>query len=264
MVNEAMQLEGILKSLSETKEKPELKDYLSGMSYMVKNLEDGKRKIYPYFENRLDIVKDIFRLEIQQCHQKFSGKKIKRPRMKMAEGNLVCVRVYDKDNQDLQDFRYKKIKRIWRQWNGWMIEFAEGECISGLKFRLFCDGIFKKYKDWSVYEDLNFRESDIKLLEDIEEKYISRWKNRMWCISCNKAKNRSDKEEILNVSSVYIEQRKKVYTVLKKSRFFRDEDKKILDVCMDKYLKERISVKELYQCFDLEYQVLTRMEERIE
>lgn len=263
MVNVAAQLSEVLSSLCDTSVRTGLRNYLSGMSYIMKDIEGEGTKIYPYIDNRLDIIKDIFLLEIQQCHQRLTRKKIKRLRLKLEEGKIVFIRMYDLDNQNLEDFCYKRVGRIRRSWNGWNIEFADGSKICRTRLSLLYGLIFRKYRDWAVYEDINFRMSSSGQPVQVEENYISRWKNRMRCISCNKARNTLNKNKEVSISADYIEQRKQVYDALKGSRFFSEEDTETLNTCINKYSQKVISIKELYKCFDLEYQLLKKMEERI-
>ncbi|SFC12944.1 hypothetical protein [Butyrivibrio sp. YAB3001] len=263
MVKTKEQLKDVLKAAFDDQSFDEIGKYLNTMSFRLDKQPNGKYELKAFKDNRFDFVKNLLGVETQHCHQKLSVKKLRRLRKNIRGSNLVFIRVYEKSAENVEDFLYKRVVKIFRSFNGWNLGFEDGSSISRIKLNAAYKKCFQNFNDWAVYEDVTFFVREKSHVESIEEKYISRWVQRMKCLSNNKARKSMPPRALVDVDPGFILSRSQIYSELKKSVYISEKERGLLKKNLSIYEKDNLTIRKMYQCFDTEYQVLSNMEGRI-
>lgn len=265
MVKIYEQVKDILLTFLDEYSAKEFTRYLVGVSFQIEKENEEQFLLYAYNDNRLDFLKEYFRVDIQKINQKYTYKKIKRMEAKMKDGNSFFIRWYGQYAENIDDFRYVKVVEIKKTWYGVKkVQLSNGEQLFYFELERKMKRIFHKLQDWVVYEDINFLPPDITREANSEKLYLSRLYNQIWCASKSKLVMKIDKKANIRLNTAFIRQREYVYRILKTCKTYSPNCEYYMGKCIEIYKKLNVTWEELCNCFKMEFQLLEMLTEEEE
>lgn len=211
-MNKNAQMKAIAAALSDNANADDISVMCSELTFDLCRISSRKFTVKAFTENRLDIVREYYQLDIQSVIQKFGSKKLRRLKEKMAGGSSVFIRKYDKGAADKCSFTYEKVRSLKNIAGIGLWKLSDGRWHTGRSLEKRASSAFVNDKDWAVYEDINFYPESIHSRDESCKKvYIRKLISGLRCFICSKLACNLNGSVKVSIDDSFKEQRQEVF-----------------------------------------------------
>lgn len=211
-MNKNAQMKAIAMAFPDNESADDIAAMCSGLTFDLCQTSHSRFAVKAFTENRLDIVREYYQLEIQAVIQKFGSKKLRRLKQKMAAGSSVFVRKYDKDAADKCSFTYERVSSLKNIAGLGLWKLSDGKWHTGRSLERRASAAFVNTRDWAVYEDINFYPDSMHSRDESCRKvYIRKLVSGLRCfISSKLARNLTGSVKV-SIDDSFTDQRREVF-----------------------------------------------------
>lgn len=211
-MNKNAQMRAIAMVLPDNEEADEISAMCSELTFDLCQTSHSRFFVKAFTENRLDIIREYFQLEIQSVIQKFGSKKLRRLKQKMASGSSVFVRKYDKDASDKCSFTYERVSCLKNIAGIGFWKLSDGRWHTGRSLEKRASAAFANTRDWAVYEDINFDPESIHSRDESCRKvYIGKLISSLRCFISSRPAGHLKGSVKVSIDDSFTEQRREVF-----------------------------------------------------